>query len=267
MNPIQIDRKFLRKNGREVSRNDIVFISILTLFLFILAIWSFFAFGSAGIVLAFFIGLPVLPFFLIIRQKYKELNKTVLELFEDHCTIYQEGDIFSCNYRELNSIIFKDTQLSLHLKNNTTIIIQDADALRCNLHKLIYVIEQKKDTNTPLHELFEKAPYIPNKHSFQNRFFALFFGLQIVALCVYGIYKGELYLPAKRGDVMTLTGISFYLGLLSAFLGIISLVLYFRDHYDTQDNEAFYTRWINISLYGAYSLFFLALLLRLILRQ
>lgn len=262
---MQIDRKFLRKDGREVSRNDIVFVSILTFFLFILTIWSFFTFGSAGILLAFFTGLPVIPFFLIVQQRYKELNKTVLELFEDHCTLYQEKDIYSCDYKELNSIILKDTQLSFHLKDNTTFTIKDADALRCDIHKLLYVLEQKKDTNTPLNELFEKAPYIPNSHSFKNRLFALFFGLQVIALSVYGIYKGELYLPTKHGDTMTLTGISFYIGLLSACLGIISLILYFRDHYDTRDNEAFYTRWINTSLYGAYSLFFLALLLHVIL--
>ena len=263
MNSIKIDRKFLRFGKRELSYNDIIFLYIMSIFLLSLALWGFFSFGPLGIVIAFIIGSPALPIYLAARMREKQLKKVVLELFETYCTIYDEEKEFRCDYQQLDSVILKEKDLCFHLQNGITLTIEDADGLNCDLNKLIYVLNKKKETDTPLEELFLHAPYHPNHYSITDRLVAIYFGLQIIALCGYGIYKGKLYLPSRHPELMALTGISFYIGLLSGFFGLIAIVLLFLDHYDTRDNEKLYKKWIDRSLYAAYSLIFLAMIVSL----
>ncbi|GHB76547.1 hypothetical protein GCM10008107_27580 [Psychrosphaera saromensis] len=84
--------------------------------------------------------------------------------------------------------------------------------------------------------------YIPNYIPTKKRIEKLILIIVLLAYGGYGLFKGELYLAYRQGEV-TLYGNAIYIAFSALIVGIAYLALGIIDHYDKRNNEHVYRRF------------------------
>lgn len=89
--------------------------------------------------------------------------------------------------------------------------------------------------------------YVPNKIPKGERVFNLLWAFGLICYGVWGLVKGELWIPALRGgDGLIVTGFSLVLMLIAILVGVLNLLIPVFDHYDRRDNESMYRLLSNV---------------------
>lgn len=103
--------------------------------------------------------------------------------------------------------------------------------------------------------------YAPNIIPLSKRIWNILLSLLLLIYGAYGLWKGDLYIPGKRGNGMHLNGFAawaMYGAFIGACLAMLSVVV---DHFDKRDNEAKYKYFAGKCNAVGWSLFFLSIVI------
>jgi hypothetical protein len=84
------------------------------------------------------------------------------------------------------------------------------------------------------------SEYVPNQVPLSDRVWAAVFSAALVAYCIFGIAAGQMYVPGRGGNGVSVRGASAYLLCAAMVCGVLNLAALVADHYDNRDNEARY---------------------------
>ncbi|HHC6670938.1 TPA: hypothetical protein ACN33Q_004756, partial [Vibrio parahaemolyticus] len=95
--------------------------------------------------------------------------------------------------------------------------------------------------------------YIPNKIALSERVACALLSMFLIAYGGYGIYKNDLYIPARRGGVHFSNEPAWLM--YGAFVcGCIVMISVIIDHYDERNNERGYRIFRNVFKYIGFGL-------------
>jgi hypothetical protein len=120
-----------------------------------------------------------------------------------------------------------------------------------------------RDSTAPVPEPGE-GQYVPNVIPLSTRIWNVLLSLGLLAYGAYGLARGDLYIPGKRGNGMHLHGLAawvMYGAFIGACLTMLSVVI---DHFDQRNNEAQYKRFAEKCKQGGWALFILSLVIAII---
>ncbi|HBC3841375.1 TPA: hypothetical protein KD881_004666, partial [Vibrio parahaemolyticus] len=101
--------------------------------------------------------------------------------------------------------------------------------------------------------------YSPNKIALSERLACALLSVFLIAYGGYGIYKNDLYIPARRGGVHFSNEPAWLM--YGAFVcGCIVMISVIVDHYDERNNERGYRIFRNVFKYLGFGLFCIAAL-------
>ncbi|MFT4807336.1 MAG: hypothetical protein ACI9LX_000653 [Paraglaciecola sp.] len=118
----------------------------------------------------------------------------------------------------------------------------------------------------PIRNIDQDGNYIPNDIPINERILNLVISVSLLTYGLYGFYKGEIYIPGKRGDGMHLYGEAVWIMLAGLICGAIVFISVVLDHYDQRDNEHKYYKFGSVVKYMGIGCFSLAIIWELIRR-
>jgi hypothetical protein len=118
----------------------------------------------------------------------------------------------------------------------------------------------------PIRNIDEDGNYIPNEIPINERVLSLVISTFLLVYGLYGLYKGEIYIPGKRGDGIYLDGLALWIMLAGLICGAIVFISVVLDHYDRRDNEHKYYKIGSRAKYLGIGCFGFALIWELIRR-
>jgi hypothetical protein len=118
----------------------------------------------------------------------------------------------------------------------------------------------------PIRNIDQDGNYIPNDIPINERILNIIISMSFLAYGLYGLYKGEIYIPGKRGDGMHLYGEAVWIMLAGLICGAIVFISVVLDHYDKRDNEHKYYKFGSAVKYMGIGCFSLAIIWELIRR-
>lgn len=133
-----------------------------------------------------------------------------------------------------------------------------------------YITEDEEEggiySKPPIRNIDQDGNYIPNDIPINERILNLVISVSLLTYGLYGLYKGEIYIPGKRGNGMHLYGEAVWIMLAGLICGAIVFISVVLDHYDKRDNEHKYYKFGSAVKYMGIACFSLAIIWELILR-
>jgi hypothetical protein len=121
-------------------------------------------------------------------------------------------------------------------------------------------------TKPPIRNIDKEGNYIPNNIPIKERVSNLVISILLLTYGLYGLYKGEIHIPGKRGNGIYLYGESVWIMFVGLICGIVVFVSIVMDHYDKRDNEHKYYEFGKTIKYLGIGCFVVAVIWELIRR-
>lgn len=102
-------------------------------------------------------------------------------------------------------------------------------------------------------------PFAPNEVPLIERIGYLVFIVFGIADAAYGVYAGQVYIPAKRGGGSHIQGPGAWVLVVAILVGVANLVAHILDHYDRRDNERVYELFNTRTKYAFWGLYIIGL--------
>ncbi|MBO1257063.1 hypothetical protein J3L16_15320 [Alteromonas sp. 5E99-2] len=118
----------------------------------------------------------------------------------------------------------------------------------------------------PIRNIDQDGNYIPNDIPIIERILNLIIAMSLLTYGLYGLYKGEIYIPGKRGNGIHLYGEAVWIMFVGLICGAIVFISVVIDHYDKRDNEHKYYKFGRLVKYIGIGCLCLAIIWELVRR-